>query len=85
MDWRQAHQLQHLSTCTLNVTSADAQCFITLHLGVNGCCDYVGLYYGKEKTTPFGVNLMRSQVLYRAAQDRNPGCTMDKHGSPFGR
>ena len=22
----------------------------------------------KEKTTPFGVNLMRSQVLYRAAQ-----------------
>ena len=21
-----------------------------------------------EKTTPFGVNLMRSQVLYRAAQ-----------------
>ena len=25
----------------------------------------------EEKTTPFGVNLMRSQVLYRAAQDRN--------------
>ncbi len=25
----------------------------------------------KEKTTPFGVNLMRSQVLYRAAQDQN--------------
>ena len=24
---------------------------------------------GKEKTTPFGVNLMRSQVLYRAAQE----------------
>ena len=23
----------------------------------------------KEKTTPFGVNLMRSQVLYRAAQN----------------
>ena len=23
----------------------------------------------KEKTTPFGVNLMRSQVLYRAAQE----------------
>ena len=23
----------------------------------------------KEKTTPFGVNLMRSPVLYRAAQD----------------
>jgi len=22
----------------------------------------------KEKTTPFGVDLMRSQVLYRAAQ-----------------
>ena len=22
----------------------------------------------KEKTTPFGVNLMRSQVLYKAAQ-----------------
>ncbi len=22
----------------------------------------------KEKTTPFGINLMRSQVLYRAAQ-----------------
>ena len=22
----------------------------------------------KEKTTPFGVNLMRSQVLYQAAQ-----------------
>ncbi len=22
----------------------------------------------REKTTPFGVNLMRSQVLYRAAQ-----------------
>jgi len=22
----------------------------------------------KERTTPFGVNLMRSQVLYRAAQ-----------------
>ena len=22
----------------------------------------------KEKTTPFGVNLMRSQVIYRAAQ-----------------
>ncbi len=26
---------------------------------------------GKEKTTPFGVNLMRSPALYRAAQD---GC-----------
>ena len=25
----------------------------------------------KEKTTPFGVNLMRSQVLYRAAQGDN--------------
>ncbi len=24
----------------------------------------------KEKTTPFGVNLMRSQVLYQAAQIR---------------
>ena len=24
----------------------------------------------KEKTTPFGINLMRSQVLYRAAQER---------------
>ena len=24
----------------------------------------------KEKTTPFGVNLMRSQVLYRAAQEQ---------------
>ncbi len=23
----------------------------------------------KEKTTPFGINLMRSQVLYRAAQE----------------
>ncbi len=23
----------------------------------------------KEKSTPFGVNLMRSQVLYRAAQN----------------
>jgi len=23
---------------------------------------------GKGRTTPFGVNLMRSQVLYRAAQ-----------------
>ena len=23
---------------------------------------------GKEKTAPFGINLMRSQVLYRAAQ-----------------
>ncbi len=31
----------------------------------------------KEKTTPFGVNLMRSQVLYRAAQAaaRSYGCT----------
>jgi len=25
----------------------------------------------KEKTTPFGVNLMRSQVLYRAAQEQH--------------
>ena len=25
----------------------------------------------KEKTTPFGVNLMRSPVLYRAAQEMN--------------
>ena len=25
--------------------------------------------YGKEKTTPFGINLMRSQVLYWAAQN----------------
>jgi hypothetical protein len=23
----------------------------------------------REETTPFGINLMRSQVLYRAAQD----------------
>ncbi len=28
-----------------------------------------GVQKRKEKTTPFGVNLMRSQVLYRAAQD----------------
>jgi len=28
----------------------------------------------KEKTTPFGVNLMRSPVLYRAAQGRNALC-----------
>ncbi len=46
MDWRQAHQLQQLSTCTLTLTSVDAQCFITMHLGMNGCCDYVGLYHG---------------------------------------
>jgi len=26
----------------------------------------------KEKTTPFGVNLMRSQLLYRAAKVRSP-------------
>ena len=25
----------------------------------------------KEKTTPFGVNLMRSQVLYQAAQAKS--------------
>jgi len=25
----------------------------------------------KGKTTPFGINLMRSQVLYRAAQSPN--------------
>jgi len=29
----------------------------------------------KEKTTPFGVNLMRSQVLYRAAQSSNKNIT----------
>ena len=27
----------------------------------------------KEKTTPFGINLMRSQVLYRAAQGNTDG------------
>jgi hypothetical protein len=27
----------------------------------------------KEKTTPFGINSMRSQVLYRAAQNLLPG------------
>ncbi len=29
-------------------------------------------YKTKEKTTPFGVNSMRSQVLYRAAQESQP-------------
>ena len=28
----------------------------------------------KEKTTPFGVNLMRSPVIYQAAQDQYNTC-----------
>ena len=32
----------------------------------------------KEKTTPFGVNLMRSQVLYRAAQSQ-PATAREAH------
>ncbi len=32
---------------------------LTVHLGIER----------KEKTKPFGINLMRSQVLYWAAQD----------------
>ncbi len=41
--------------------------------GVNAIIEFHGCLLlsfeeGKEKTTPFGVNLMRSQVLYRAAQ-----------------
>ncbi len=30
------------------------------------CC--IARQKGKEKTTPFGVNLMRTPVLYRVAQ-----------------
>jgi len=30
--------------------------------------EYIGRKKRQEKTTPFGVNLMRSPVLYRAAQ-----------------
>ena len=33
---------------------------------------YVILQNRKENTTPFSVNLMRSQVSYRAAQVRHP-------------
>ena len=36
---------------------------ISVYLKVGACS------VRKEKTTPFGINLMRSQVLYRAAQE----------------
>jgi len=36
----------------------------------------------KEKTTPFGVNLMRSQVLYRAAQDEQQHVDVDRLTNP---
>ncbi len=53
------------------------------------CCDTCGnctAFYlsqvskeRKEKTTPFGVNSMRSQVLYRAAQVSQQGYTVSFH------
>ena len=44
------------------------------YLGLQGVMSGVDVqlilssWFRKEKTTPFGVNLMRSPVLYRAAQ-----------------
>ena len=35
-------------------------------------CKHMQLVRRKEKTTPFGVNLLRSQVLFRAAQAAGP-------------
>jgi len=48
----------------------------TQHTGRHSCAHFATISLAsqalkqkrKEKTTPFGVNLMRSQVLYRAAQ-----------------
>ena len=36
----------------------------------------------KEKTTPFGVNLMRSQVLYQAAQETVSSCMLPSLAYP---
>ncbi len=43
-------------------------------------CLQAGLTVRKEKTTTFGVNVTRSQVLYRAAQRPDCQCLWDKCG-----
>jgi len=62
MQQRQAVSVRSLkagSACTVMVRpDADTSCLT----------DYT-VKKEKEKTTPFGVNLMRSPVLYRAAQE----------------
>ena len=51
--------------CTISFVSGDR---LLSQFTTDYVCICHNLRKRKEKTTPFGVNLMRSQVLYRAAQ-----------------
>ncbi len=55
---------QPVRSRSCKATSADMACSIQTKPSMHSHC----AEKRKEKTTPFGVNLMRSQVLYRAAQ-----------------
>jgi len=57
--------------CDVHLSDASLLCFCELHEILHSRVGQVSDMLRKEKkekTTPFGVNLLRSQVLYRAAQ-----------------
>jgi len=69
-----AHFVRHniwFATAELGSCCDHAQPWLVLSANITKCKAITARKERKKKTTRFGINLMRSQVFYRAAQDQH--------------